>query len=185
MQCLGSSTNTVPLPSTSPCIRIQTSSLPPNPLSISRRGRRRGQLLSHSVTPPHHQSCPYSSLLDCGVIWSSFPGRIIPRASSPQVNVRQNPSLPPVVMLASFDYDPRQWDQPVEYLSDEWRRLASSPYVDASPGPGSVRASVESCTYVDTAGATIIVPTNRLGECLALLSVFQYFDRYPFCFDAS
>lgn len=44
---------------------------------------------------------------------------------------------------------------------------------------------VKYSTYVATAGSTIVVPINRLGGCMSLLSVSQYYNRYPFSIDAS
>lgn len=88
-------------------------------------------------------------------------------------------------MPTPFEYDLSQWSEPFEHSSDKRRRLVSSSYVDALPGLKSVSTPVESRTYDDKAGGTITVPINCPGKLLPPLSVFQYFDRYPYCFGAS
>lgn len=168
-----------------PCFSVQTASLPHVFLPISRHRRGRGRLLSHSVMRPHHQSSRSTTLIDLGTLRSLSPGHATPRASTSHANSLRNPSQPPVLMSNPFDYDFSQWGQPLKHSSDEWRHLAPSPYVDTSSGPESESTSVESRTYVDTAGDTNIVPISRLGECLPPLSVFQNFDQCPSCFDAS
>lgn len=179
-------TNSFPLPSTSFCFPIQKSSLLSTPPSISLRRRCRCKLLSLSVPRPRCQFCRSPSLLDrghhldllrwpcCFLSINHFKKKVV-----------RNLSPPSVAMPTPFDYDHSQWGHTFEHPSNELRRLASSRYADASLDPGLVSTSVEFRTSVETAGSTNIVPISRLGESLPLLSVFQYFDHYSFCFDAS
>lgn len=73
-------------------------------------------------------------------------------------------------MPAPFNYGLSQWGQSVKRPYDEWRRLASSAYVDASPGLEFVSTLAEFRLYVHTAGALLwgrnVRPINRFGECL-------------------
>lgn len=69
-------------------------------------------------------------------------------------------------MLAPFDYVLSQLGQPVKPLFEEWRCLASSPYVDNSPGPESVSTPAKFYSYVDTAGNTVAVPINHIDDRL-------------------
>lgn len=88
-------------------------------------------------------------------------------------------------MLPRFNYNLSRWGQSVEHPGDKRRRLASFSYVDASPGLEYNSTPAEFRTYVDTAGDTIVVSINHLGEFLPPLPIFQYKDRRTSSFDAS
>lgn len=78
-----------------------------------------------------------------------------------------------------------RWRQLVDNPSAECRRLATSSYINANPFPASVSAPVEIFQAKNTDGHVIGVPDNRLRECIWLMSVFTYFDRFPQLFDVS
>lgn len=121
--------------------------------------------------PKNHRLTP----LEWGLPWSD---------SSSTRRLSSRPHFP-FAMSVPLAHDLMQWSQPVDNPSAEWRRLASSSYVDANPSPGSVSTPVEIRQVETSVGDIINVPINRLGECLPPISVFAYFDRYPGSFDAS
>lgn len=84
-------------------------------------------------------------------------------------------------MREPFTYDISQWIKSGESSSEKCRRLTASSYVGASTGLEAVSTPVETQTYTDVFGKVVHVPVNQLGECSAILSVFQYYIQYPSC----
>lgn len=130
-------------------------------------------------------SCRSPPLLDWGIVWISSPCCVVSQIPCPHEIIRQSPPPPLLVILVLSDYDSSQWGQPFEHRSRVWRRSAFSPYVYSSPGPKSVSTLIRFRTYVDTVWNTIFMPINRLVECLPLVLVIHYFDRYPSSFDTN
>lgn len=86
------------------------------------------------------------------------------------------------VPLAS---DLTKWTHPVDYQTTEWRRLASTLYINANPSFGSIFTFVE-IHPAETSGDNINdVPDNRLGKCLRPVSFFAYLDYFPHFFNTS
>lgn len=126
-----------------------------------------------AVIAEHRRPRRSPLLLEWGTVWGSASHRVFVSIPLPQETVSRNPSLSPTIMPIPFNHDLSQWGQPVDSLSDKWRHLAASSYLDASPDPYSASTWTEIRTYVDTSRQNVTVPVNCFGECFLLCLSFD------------